>query len=202
MRAALAIVMLSAAAGTAGAQSPPAETGANPPAGPFAGSDYQALRMSGFLIASVSYNSRLQMVPEAVGGTPALAEPGAVNFGFDKVGLNFARMFAPWLSANAAIEIESHRDIHSHGFDPDFGCFGAAPCQERFGAEEPAVEASLDRFNVTAVVPAGNGIAFSLGRFDVPFGIERHDEMLLLTATTSRSSATDRPQRMSGIQVA
>jgi hypothetical protein len=157
--------------------------------------------MTGFLIGSVSYNSRLQMVPEFTGGTPALAAPGAVNFGFDKVGLNFARMLAPWLNANAAIEVESHRDSHSHGFDPDFGCFGTDPCKERFGAEEPEVVVNLDRFNVTAVAPAGNGIAFSLGRFDVPFGVERHDEMLLLTATTSEVFRYARPQRMSGLQV-
>lgn len=165
-------------------------------------SDYNALRMSGFLVGSVSYNSKLQMVPEFAGGTPALSNPGAVNFGFDKVGLSFARMLAPWLTASAAIEVESHRDRHSHGFDPDFGCFGDGPCVERFGAEEPEVEVNLDRFNVTAVAPAGNGIAFSLGRFDVPFGVERHDEVLIVTATASEVFRYARPQRMTGLQVA
>jgi hypothetical protein len=158
--------------------------------------------MSGFLVGSVSYNSKLQMVPEFAGGTPALSRAGAVNFGFDKVGLSFARMLAPWLTASAAIEVESHRDQHSHGFDPDFGCFGDGPCVEQFGAEEPEVVVNLDRFNVTAVAPAGNGIAFSLGRFDVPFGIERHDEVLLTTATTSEVFRYGRPQRMTGLQVA
>ena len=191
------------AVGPAVAQTPP-EAGAPPRtvATPASTSDLTALRMTGFLIGSVSYNSRLQMVPEFAGGTPALAQPGMVNFGFDKLGLNFARMFAPWLSINGAIEVESHRDVHSHGFDPDFGCFGTGPCDERFGAEEPEVVVNLDRYSVTAVAPAGNGLAFSLGRFDVPFGIERHDEMLLLTATTSEIFRYARPQRMSGLQVA
>jgi putative OmpL-like beta-barrel porin-2 len=184
------------------AQPVPSPEPTPPPAAASPASDFTALRMSGFLLGSVSYNSKLQMVPEFAGGTPALSNPGAVNFGFDKVGLSFARMLAPWLTASAAIEVESHRDRHSHGFDPDFGCFGEGPCVERFGAEEPSVEVNLDRFNVTAVAPAGNGIAFSLGRFDVPFGIERHDEVLLTTATTSEVFRYARPQRMTGVQVA
>ena len=184
-----------------GAQPAPSPEPTAPPAAATE-SDFTALRMSGFLVASVSYNSKLQMVPEFAGGTPALSKPGAVNFGFDKVGLTFARMLAPWLTASVSVEVESHRDVHSHGFDPDFGCFGDGPCVERFGAEEPEVVVNLDRFNVTAVAPAGNGVAFSLGRFDVPFGIERHDEVMLTTATTSEVFRYARPQRMSGLQVA
>lgn len=184
------------------AQPAPSPAPSPSPASATAPSDFTALRMSGFLLGSVSYSSKLQMVPEFAGGTPALSNPGAVNFGFDKVGLSFARMLAPWLTASAAIEVESHRDRHSHGFDPEFGCFGEGPCVEQFGAEEPDIEVNLDRFNVTAVAPAGNGIAFSLGRFDVPFGIERHDEVLLTTATTSEVFRYARPQRMTGLQVA
>src|SRR6185436_4287093 len=53
---------------------------AQPPPSPSPGaaepsSDYNALRMSGFLVGSVSYNSKLQMVPEFAGGTPALSNP-------------------------------------------------------------------------------------------------------------------------------
>lgn len=192
--------LLVAGARPCGAQPPPPPETPRPATTP--ASEFTSLRMSGFLVGSVSHNSKLQMVPEFAGGTPALSNPGAVNFGFDKVGLSFARMLAPWLTASAAIEVESHRDRHSHGFDPDFGCFGDGPCVERFGAEEPEVVVNLDRFNVTAVAPAGNGIAFSLGRFDVPFGIERHDEVLLTTATTSEVFRYARPQRMSGLQVA
>ena len=195
-----ALVWLSAP-GPSGAQPAPSPEPTAPPAAATE-SDFTALRMSGFLVASVSYNSKLQMVPEFAGGTPALSKPGAVNYGFDKEGLTFARMLAPWLTASVSVEVESHRDLHSHGFDPDFGCFGDGPCVERFGAEEPEVEVNLDRFNVTAVAPAGNGIAFSLGRFDVPFGIERHDEVLLTTATTSEVFRYARPQRMTGLQVA
>jgi hypothetical protein len=85
--------------------------------------------------------------------------------------------------------------------DPDFGCPGDGPCQEQFGAEEAEIEVNLDRFNVTVVAPLGNGVALSFGRFDVPFGIERHDEPLLITATPSEVFRFGRPERMTGLQV-
>jgi len=82
----------------------------------------------------------------------------------------------------ASIEIERHAHRHSHGFlyppvapplDPGFGCPGTDTCVEQFGGESISTEVSLHRFNVTAVVPVGNGIALSVGRFDTPFGYER-----------------------------
>ena len=167
----------------------------------FPSSDIAGLRFSAFFVGSFSYNSHLQMVPEFAGGAPALADPGSTNFRFDKFGLSVARTFAPWLSAGAAIEVENHRDRHSHGFDPAFGCPGEGVCMERFGAEEAEVDVNLDRFYLTAIAPLGNGLALSFGRFDVPFGIERHDEPLLLTATTSEVFRFGRPDRMTGLQV-
>jgi len=160
------------------------------------------VKVSGFLVGSFSYNSAIQMVPEFAGGAPALADPGATNFSFDKFGLSLSRTFAPWLSASGSIEVESHRNRHVHGFDPDFGCPGTGPCIERFGTEEPEIEVGLDKFVVTAVAPLGNGLALSLGRFDVPFGIERHDEPLILTATTSEVFRFGRPQKVTGFQTA
>ncbi|HEV8616216.1 MAG TPA: outer membrane beta-barrel protein [Methylomirabilota bacterium] len=158
------------------------------------------VRLGGFFVGSASYNSRLQMVPEFAGGAPALADPGHLNFRFDKFGLSASTVFAPWLSASAAVEVESHRDRHAHGFDPAFGCPGPGVCIERFGAEEAETEINLDKLAITAVAPVGNGLAVSFGRFDVPFGIERHDEPLLLTATPSELFQFGRPQRMTGFQ--
>ena len=163
--------------------------------------DIAGFRLSAFLVGSFSYNSHLQIVPEFAGGAPALADPGSTNFRFDKFGLGVAKTFAPWLSAGASFEVENHRDRHSHGFDPDFGCPGTGPCVEQFGAEEAEIETNLDRFHITAIVPLGNGLALSFGRFDVPFGIERHDEPLLLTATPSEVFRFGRPERMTGFQV-
>jgi hypothetical protein len=155
-------------------------------------------RFSGFLVGSFNYNSSIQIVPEFAGGAPALSDAGQTNFRFDRFGFAASRVFAPWLHASAAIEVESHRDSHSHGFDPDFGCPGEGVCIEQFGSEEAETEVSLDRFNVTVIAPIGNGLGLSIGRYDVPFGFERHDEPLNLTATTSEVFRYGRPQRMTG----
>jgi hypothetical protein len=161
-------------------------------------------RISGFFVGSASYNSHVQMVPEFAGGGPALADPGRLNFRFDKFGLGVSRQFAEWLSVGAAIEVESHRDRHTHGFDPAFGCprQNGQLCVEQFGAEDAETEVVLDKFNITVVAPLGNGLSLSFGRFDVPFGIERHDEVLNLTATTSEIFQFGRPNKMTGFLAA
>ncbi len=159
------------------------------------------VRFSGFFAGSASYNSHLQMVPEFAGGAAAPADPRSVNFRFDTFTFGVAKTFADWLSAGAAIEVDSHRDRHSHGFDPAFGCPGPGVCIERFGTEEAETEIELHRFHVTGIVPLGNGLALSFGRFDIPFGIERHDQNLLFTATTSEVFQFGRPNSMTGFQV-
>jgi Putative beta-barrel porin-2, OmpL-like. bbp2 len=160
-------------------------------------------RFSGFFVGSASYNSHIQIVPEFAGGAQKLADARSVNFRFDKFGLAVSKSFASWLSAGAAVEIESHRDSHSHligAADADrLGCPPGVAC-ERFGAEDAETEAVLDKFYVTVVAPLGNGLAISFGRFDTPFGIERHDEPLNLTATTSEVFQFGRPQKMTGFQ--
>jgi Putative beta-barrel porin-2, OmpL-like. bbp2 len=158
-------------------------------------------RFSGFFSGSASYNSHIQMVPEFAGGGQALADPGSLNFRFDKFSFGVAKTFAPWLSAGAALEVESHRDRHTHG-GPTFGCPSSSEfCFERFGAEEAETEIELHRFNITGVAPLGNGLSISFGRFDTPFGIERHDPNLLLTATTSEVFQFGRPNSMTGFQL-
>jgi Putative beta-barrel porin-2, OmpL-like. bbp2 len=160
------------------------------------------VRFSGFFVGSANYNSRIQMVPEFAGGAPVSSEPGRVDFRFDQFSIGAFRTFAPWLSAGASVEIERHGHRHSHGFDPLFGCPGTGGCVEQFGTEEIDTEVSLHRFNLTAIAPLGNGLSISLGRFDVPFGYERHDAVLNLTATTSELQRFGRPQSMTGLQLA
>jgi hypothetical protein len=188
------------AAGDDGASSPAPELATPPPPA------FDRLRISGFFVGSYGYSSALLIMPDDFGGVPAPTDPGRSGFRFDKLGLGFNRTFSSWLSVSAAVEAESHRDRHSHlvtatATPNRYGCPSGASC-ERFGAEESPVEVNLDRFAVTAVAPVGNGVALSLGRFDTPFGIERHDENLNLTATTSEIFRYARPQRMTGLQAA
>jgi hypothetical protein len=164
------------------------------------------VRVFGFAVGSFSYNSHIQMVPEFAGGAQALADPGATNFRFDKFSLGIAKSFASWLSAAAVMEVESHRDRHTHLIPSTEtanrrGCPDGLAC-ERFGAEEAETEVVLDAFHVTAVAPLGNGLALSFGRFDTPYGMERHDEPFNLTATTSEIFQFGKPQKFTGFQAA
>jgi putative OmpL-like beta-barrel porin-2 len=162
-------------------------------------------RFTGFFVGSANFNSHAQIVPEFAGGAQALSEPGNLNFRFDKFGLGVSKTFADWLYASVAVEIESHRDKHSHLIDSATadrrGCPTDMSC-ERFGAEDAETEVTLDKFNLTVVAPIGNGLAVSLARFDLPFGFERHDEILNLTATTSEVFQFGRPQKGTGFNFA
>src|SRR5436190_4348155 len=159
------------------------------------------VRLSGFFVGSGNYNSRVQMVPEFAGSAPLTSEPGRIDFRFDQFSIGAFKTFGSWLSVGASIEIERHGHRPSHGFDPDFGCPGTGTCTEQFGSEPIETEVSLHRFNVTAIAPIGNGLSLSVGRFDAPFGYERHDAALNLTATTSELQRFGRPQSMTGLQV-
>ena len=158
------------------------------------------LEVSGFAVGSASWNSRLQLVPEFAGGAAALSDPRQLNFRFDKVGVALTKRFGPTLSVSAAFEVESHKDKHSHlRTNTTTQCVGVpAPC-ESFGAETPATESTLDKLAVTWF-PWGTGLGFAFGRFDVPFGIERHDEVLNMTATTSEIYHFAKPQNFTGLQ--
>ena len=161
------------------------------------------VRISGFFVGSANYNSRIQMVPEFAGSIPVSSEPRRTDFRFDQFSIGAYKTFAPWLSAGASLEVERHGHRHSHGFDPDFGCpSSSGECIERFGSEAIETEVSLHRFNITAVAPIGNGLALSFGRFDTPFGYERHDAALNFTATTSELQRFGRPQSMTGFTAA
>jgi hypothetical protein len=157
------------------------------------------LEISGFAVGSINYSSHIQMVPEFAGGAAALSDPRQLNFRFDKVGVALGKRFGSTLSVSAAFEIESHKDKHSHlRTNPTTQCVGTpAPC-ESFGAETPATESTLDKLAITWYPWASLG--FSFGRFDVPFGIERHDEVLNMTATTSNIYHFAKPQNYTGLQ--
>jgi hypothetical protein len=156
------------------------------------------VRISGFFVGSANYRSHTQMVPEFAGSASVDSEPGRTDFRFDQFTIGAFKTFSPWLSAGASLEVERHVHRHSHGIP--FGCPGTGACVERFGAEPAETHTDLHRFNVTAVAPLGNGLALSFGRFDTPFGYERHDAPLNLNATTSEVLRFGRPMSMTGFQ--
>jgi hypothetical protein len=160
--------------------------------------EYGGLRLAGFFVGSFDYNNRIQMVPEFAGGIPVSSEPGRTDFRFDAFTIGAYKTFAPWLAAGASLEVERHASRHAHGFSPGFGCPGTAPCVERFGTEAIETEVSLHRFYITAIAPLGNGVGLSFGRFDTPYGYERHDAPLNVTATISEVQRFGRPQSMTG----
>jgi hypothetical protein len=190
-----ALVLAMATTTAALAQERPISLDAPPPGAGRLGQ----LEISGFAVGSASWNSHIQLVPEFAGGAAALADPRQVNFRFDKVGVALTKRFGPTLSASAAFEIESHKDKHSHlRTNPATQCVGVpTPC-ESFGAETPATEATLDKLALTWF--PWRSLGFSFGRFDVPFGIERHDEVLNMTATTSEIYHFAKPQNFTGLQ--
>ncbi len=159
------------------------------------------LKLAGFFVGSVNYNSHIQMFPEFAGGIPATSEPRRTDFRFDQFVIGAYKTFSDWLSAGASMEVSRHSLRHSHGGDPAFGCPGTGPCVERFGAETIETEVDLHRFYITAVAPIGNGLTLSFGRFDTPYGYERHDAPLRFTATPSEVLRYGRPESMTGFQV-
>lgn len=202
VRAVCPFILLLFTAGSAAAQDREISLDRDEPSGLQPELQALGVRISGFFVGSFNYNSRIQMVPEFAGSAAVSSEPTRTDFRFDQFSIGAFKTFATWLSAGASIEVERTGSRHVHGFDPDFGCPGTGTCVEQFGAEPIETEVSLHRFNVTAVAPLGNGIAFSLGRFDAPFGYERHDAALNLTATTSELQRFGRPQSMTGLQAA
>jgi hypothetical protein len=141
------------------------------------------------------------MVPEFAGGATASSEPGSLDFRFDQFAIGAFKTFSPWLSAGASLEVERHAHRHTHGQDPAFGCPGSGTtCVERFGDEDIQTVVSLHRANLTGIVPVGNGLALTFGRLDTPFGYERHDAALNLTATRSEVIDFGRPMSMTGFQ--
>jgi hypothetical protein len=70
------------------------------------------------------------------------------------------------------MEVESHRDRHTHLVAVTEsanrrGCPVGLAC-ERFGAEAAATEVTVDAFYVTVIAPLGNGLSLSIGRFGRP----------------------------------
>ena len=160
---------------------------------------YCGLRLSAFVVGSFSYNSHIQMVPEFAGAD----QPSPIPARRISALTNLAWAWPKRLPRGCRPVPRSKSRTIGTGIPTALTrilVVLALFLREQFGAEEAEFETNLDRFHITAIAPLGNGLALSFGRFDVPFGIERHDEPLLLTATTSEVFRFGRPDRMTGFQ--
>lgn len=153
-------------------------------------------RITGFVEGSFTWNSALRLPAEEllpdirVPELAAPADPGSTNFRFDKFTIGATKRFASWLLVAGAIEVENERALEA--VEEEDG---------RFELEiEEGIEIGLDFFEVTGIVPLGNGLALSLGKFDVPFGIEREDAPFNLQATRSLVFELGRPSKVVGFR--
>ena len=109
-----------------------------------------------------------------------LEDPGALRGSFEAAGVRLSGFFVGSANYNSRIQMV-----------PEFA--GSAPVS----SEPTRIDFRFDQFSIGAFKTA-----LSFGRFDTPFGYERHDAALNLTATTSELQRFGRPQSMTGLQAA
>ncbi|MFQ5848626.1 MAG: outer membrane beta-barrel protein [Candidatus Methylomirabilales bacterium] len=149
--------------------------------------------ITGFVVGSFNVNSHLRFP----GSTPtfkreveAPANPENSSFRFNTFNIGLTKRFADWLIGSAAIEVENERK-----FEGEFDAGGGLTVDQ-------GTEVNIDTFEITAVAPVGNGLRFSLGKFNVPFGIEREDPPANLQATNSLVFELGRPSKVLGLRAA
>ncbi|MFQ5881754.1 MAG: outer membrane beta-barrel protein [Candidatus Methylomirabilales bacterium] len=155
-------------------------------------------RITGFVVGSANFATTQRfpgttpasgVIPKFKREVEAPTDPDELNFRFNSFNIGFTRRLADWLLASAAIEVENDRAIEAFEMETDL---------ER----ESKTEVEIDVFELTAIAPIGNGLAFSFGKFNVPFGIEREDPPFNLQATNSLVFELGRPSKVLGFRTA
>lgn len=166
--------------------------------GPLGGLEIAGTRITGFVVGSVNFATaqRFPGTTPASGNIPAFerpvdapTEPDQVNFRFNTFNIGFTKRLADWLLVSAAMEVENERTVNA---------FEGGTQLER----ESATDVNIDVFEITAIAPIGNGLAFSFGKFNVPFGIEREDAPFNLQTTNSLVFELGRPSKVLGFRTA
>lgn len=101
------------------------------------------------------------------------------DFAFNVIEVAFNKRFSDWAWVTAAFDVES-----------ETGADG-----------ETATEASIDVGQISLMAPVGNGIIFSLGKFNSPVSFEREDAPLMLQASHSLAFQFGSPEKMTGLLV-
>ncbi|MFQ5839359.1 MAG: outer membrane beta-barrel protein [Candidatus Methylomirabilales bacterium] len=147
-------------------------------------------KITGFVVGSFHYNTDLRFPGSTVGfkrEVEAPADPEDTNFRFNTFNIGFTKRFADWLIGSAAIEVENEREFEG---EIEAGVLGI----------EKDTEVEIDTFEITGIAPIGNGLRFSFGKFNVPFGIEREDPPFNLQATNSLIFELGRPSKVLGVR--
>ncbi len=133
---------------------------------------------SGYVVAS--YRHSENGFPDHFGNEMILgADPaGTHEFGFNKLAFGINKRFSDYAWIAAALEIATHIE---NG--------------------ETEVETELDVGNINLKAPVGNGLIFTLGKFNSPVSFEQEDAPFLLQATQSLTYQFASPAKMTGVML-
>ncbi len=134
--------------------------------------------ISGYLVTSFRHTEN--GVPEAFGNELILgADPaGTQEFGFNKLALGINKRFSDYAWVAAALELATHVE-----------------------GGKTEVETELDIGNINLMAPIGNGLIFTLGKFNSPVSFEQEDAPFLLQATQSLTYQFASPAKMTGLML-
>lgn len=132
----------------------------------------------GYAVTSYKYNDNgvdEGSVNEALfGQDPAQTK----NFSVGKVEIGFTKRYSNYAWVNAAVEVSQK---HENG--------------------ATVTDTELDVGQINLVAPIGNGLRFSLGKFNSPVSFEQEDDPLKFQSSTSLAFQFASPVKMAGLQV-
>jgi len=134
--------------------------------------------ISGYLVTSFRHTDN--GFPDAFGNETIFgADPaGTQEFGFNKLAFGINKRFSEYAWIAAALEVSTHIE-----------------------GGETEIETELDVGNINLMAPIGNGLIFTLGKFNSPVSFEQEDAPFLLQATQSLTYQFASPAKMTGVML-
>ncbi|MFQ5451249.1 MAG: outer membrane beta-barrel protein [Nitrospinaceae bacterium] len=102
------------------------------------------------------------------------------NFGFNVMEIGFTKRYSDYAWVAAAMEVGLHNELEG-------------------GTTVTKTQTELDTGEIHLVAPVGNGVDFTLGKFNSPVSFEQEDAPLLLQATHSLTFQFASPSKMVGL---
>lgn len=151
--------------------------GLNPLAMPGKSHDDKANQtiVSGYAVASYKYSNN--GVAHGHGNEMHFGQDDAntTRFGFDVMAIGFTKRYSDYAWVSAAIEVGLHDNATSTNTELDVG-------------------------EIHLVAPFGNGVDFTLGKFNSSIGFEHEDAPLLLQVSQSLAYQFGTPAKMTGVR--